>query len=123
MTDVVTKAALTPARKRLIELMQEINYGRIESIEVRNGEPVSDREDLEQELILDLLHRLPKFDPDRARRNTFIASVVEHKVATIIEARKAGMRDYRRCRCSLNDRFENEEGNFIERMEGVDQED
>lgn len=42
MTDVVTKAALTPARKRLIELMQEINYGRIESLEVRNGEPVFD---------------------------------------------------------------------------------
>lgn len=36
MTDVVTKAALTPARKRLIELTQEINYGRIESLEVRN---------------------------------------------------------------------------------------
>jgi hypothetical protein len=42
MTDVVTKAALTPARKRLIELMQEINYGRIESLMVRNGEPVFD---------------------------------------------------------------------------------
>ena len=42
MTDVMTKAALTPARKRLIELMQEINYGRIESLEVRNGEPVFD---------------------------------------------------------------------------------
>lgn len=89
----------------------------------RYGLTISDREDLEQELILDLLHRLPKFNPDRAQRNTFIARVVEHKVATIIEARKAGMRDYRRCRCSLNDRFENEEGNFIERMEGIDQED
>ena len=42
MTDVVTKAALTPARKRLIELMQEINYGRIERLEVRDGEPVFD---------------------------------------------------------------------------------
>ena len=28
MTDV-TKAALTPARRRLVELMQEVNYGRI----------------------------------------------------------------------------------------------
>jgi hypothetical protein len=42
MSQVVTKAALTPARKRLIELMQEINYGRIERLEVRAGEPVFD---------------------------------------------------------------------------------
>ena len=33
MTDV-TKAALTPARRRLVELMQEVDYGRIERLEV-----------------------------------------------------------------------------------------
>ena len=42
MTDVVTKAALTPARKRLVELMQEVNSGRIEGLRVQNGEPVFD---------------------------------------------------------------------------------
>jgi len=42
MTNVVTKATLTPARKRLLELMQEINYGRIEKLHVRDGEPVFD---------------------------------------------------------------------------------
>lgn len=42
MKDVVTKAALTPARKRLIELMQEIRYGRIERLLIRDGEPVFD---------------------------------------------------------------------------------
>ena len=42
MTDVVTKAALTPARRRLVELMQEVNYGRIEGLQIRNGEPVFD---------------------------------------------------------------------------------
>ena len=45
-------------------------------------------------MVLDLLRRLPKFNPERAQRKTFIARVVNHKVATIIEARKAGMRDY-----------------------------
>ena len=89
----------------------------------RVGLTISDREDLEQEMLLDLLHRLPKYNPGRAQRNTFIARVVEHKVATIIEARKAGLRDYRRCRCSLNDRRQDKEGNSIERMESVDQED
>jgi len=89
----------------------------------RVGFTESDREDLEQEMVLDLLRRLPKFDPKRAGRNTFIARIVEHKVATIIEAQKAGMRDYRLCSCSLNDRLEDEEGRSIERMETLDQED
>ena len=38
----VTKAALTPARRRLVELMQEVNYGRLEGLEVRDCEPVLD---------------------------------------------------------------------------------
>ena len=87
------------------------------------GFTASDREDIEQELILDLLRRLPKYDPKRAQRNTFIARVVEHRVATLIEAQKAGIRDYRRCRCSLNDRFEDEDGRSVERAETFDQED
>ncbi|WP_058868173.1 sigma factor [Chloracidobacterium thermophilum] len=89
----------------------------------RVGFTESDREDLEQEMLMDLLQRLPKYNPDRAQRNTFIARVVEHKIATIIEARKAGLRDYRLCNCSLNDRLEDEEGGSVERMETIDQED
>jgi len=89
----------------------------------RVGLTDSDREDLEQEMILDLLQRLPKYNPDRAQRNTFIARVVEHKIATIIEARKAGLRDYRLCNCSLNERLEDGEGGSVERMETIDQED
>ena len=42
MTDVVTVAALTPARRQLVEKMQEINYGQIERLDVRGGEPVFD---------------------------------------------------------------------------------
>jgi hypothetical protein len=42
MTDPMTKGALTPARRRLVELMAQINYGRIESLQVRDGEPVFD---------------------------------------------------------------------------------
>ena len=87
------------------------------------GFTASDRDDLEQELILDLLRRLPKFNPKRAQLNTFIARVVEHKIASLIEARKAGIRDYRRCPFSLNDRFEDEEGRSVERVDTFDQED
>lgn len=42
MKDIVTKSALTPARKRLVELMQDVNYGRIEGLQVRDREPLFD---------------------------------------------------------------------------------
>ena len=35
-----TKASLSPKRWRLLELMQGINFGRIEGLHVRDGEPV-----------------------------------------------------------------------------------
>ncbi|NCO52736.1 MAG: hypothetical protein GW875_11650 [Deltaproteobacteria bacterium] len=35
----VNKAILTPPKRRLIELMQDINFGRITNIPVRDGEP------------------------------------------------------------------------------------
>ena len=34
------KRSLSAGRKRLLELMQQINFGRIDGISVRNGEPV-----------------------------------------------------------------------------------
>ncbi len=40
MPDVVTKEALNPARRRLVELMQEVNFGRIENLQIRDGDPI-----------------------------------------------------------------------------------
>ncbi len=40
MTHALTKSALSPARKRLVEMMQELNFGRIEGLTVLDGEPV-----------------------------------------------------------------------------------
>jgi len=37
-----TKDAISPARKRLVQIMQELNFGRIESLMIRSGEPVWD---------------------------------------------------------------------------------
>lgn len=42
MDSAMTKASLSPARRRLVELMQAINFGRIEGLQVQNGEPVID---------------------------------------------------------------------------------
>ncbi len=37
-----TKSNLSSSRKKLIELMQRINFGRIDGLIVENGEPVFD---------------------------------------------------------------------------------
>lgn len=110
-------------REGIDEYAVQIIKHKAKQLVGRVGFTESDREDLEQELMLDLLSRLPRYNPNRAQRNTFIARVVEHKVATIIEARQAGLRDYRLCRCSLNDRLEDEEGGCVERGETIDEED
>lgn len=61
----------------------------------RSGFVEADLQDLEQELVMDLQQRLPRFDPNRAGRKTFITYVVKHRVATLIKAQEAGNRDYR----------------------------
>jgi hypothetical protein len=44
MAKVQNKSQLTTARRKLVELMQRINFGRIEQLQVRGGEPVLDPE-------------------------------------------------------------------------------
>jgi RNA polymerase sigma-70 factor, ECF subfamily len=53
----------------------------------------ADVPDIEQELTLDALNRLPRFDPERAKLETFITRIVDHCIATLIESRRAGIRD------------------------------
>lgn len=76
----------------------------------RPGFVEADRHDLEQELVLDLLRRLPRFDPAIAKRETFIARIVTHHIATIIESQTAGNRDYRQHAGSLDERREEDDG-------------
>lgn len=37
-----SKSSLSPARRRLVELMQDLNFGRVERLEVLDGQPVFD---------------------------------------------------------------------------------
>ena len=46
-----------------------------------------DRDDIEQELYLNLLERLPKFDESKAKLTTFIQRVVEKKAAMLLRER------------------------------------
>ena len=70
----------------------------------RAGLVEADRHDLEQDMALDLLRRLPRFDPARAGRKTFIARAVRYRTATLVEGQTAGVRDYRRVAGSLDQR-------------------
>ena len=40
MTINVRKASLSPARRRLIEIFQQVNFGRLEPIVIEDGEPL-----------------------------------------------------------------------------------
>jgi len=86
----------------------------------RAGFTKDDLEDLKQDLVLDLLQRRCQFDPQRAKWNTFVVMVVEHRVAAILEYRTAAKRNSRREQCSLNDSVSDHEGNTVERHETLD---
>lgn len=83
----------------------------------------SDRGDLEQNMMVDVLARLPKFDASKGTPKTFVACVVERRCSTLIRYRTCAMRDYRREAFSLNERVEDEDGRTVERSELVSEED
>jgi RNA polymerase sigma-70 factor (ECF subfamily) len=86
----------------------------------RYGFSGDDREDLEQELYLDLLCRLPRYNPARAGLNTFVARIVDHAVARIIERQKATGRGYRVPKISLDDPVHDDQGDGTPRSEVLD---
>ena len=42
MSETVTFASLPPERQQLLKRMQQANFGRFESLVIRNGQPVFD---------------------------------------------------------------------------------
>lgn len=85
---------------------------RIKALQLigKGGFTESDREDIEQELTLDLLERLPQYNPERASEHTFMARVVDHKIARLIERRTAAKRDRTRTVVSLSRPVDADEG-------------
>jgi len=77
-------------------------------------------EDIEQDLIRDLLERLPKFDPAKATINTFADRVVCRRICNLLRHRQTEMRDHRREAFSMDDEIETEEGP-MERHETIGQ--
>lgn len=86
----------------------------------RAGITRSDVPDIEQDLLVDLLERLPHFNGDKATRATFVARVVENRISKILRHRLAEMRSIYRESCSLDDTVEGEnENDLVPRHETI----
>jgi RNA polymerase sigma-70 factor (ECF subfamily) len=72
-------------------------------------------EDIEQILMLDLLERLPNFDPEKATLDTFAADCVGHKISKMLRERKREMRDGQREGKSLDAWVRDEDGISVPR--------
>lgn len=83
-------------------VLDRIRY-RVEHVIGKFGYTTSDREDLTQELILDLLEAMPHFDPGRGSRKTFICRVLDRKVRSLIRYQRAQKRDSQRVQQSIDD--------------------
>ncbi len=79
----------------------------------------NDRQDLEQELMIDLLSRMKHFNPAKGKKTTFMTRIVERRISNILEARFAQCRDWRKCTASLNDPIPGGDDDSTERIEQV----
>lgn len=80
-----------------------------------------DCEELMQEIIQDLLVRFPRFDPNKASKNTFIARLVDRKVANLIRYRSQDKRDYRCEAWSLDEPIDDLDGAATRRGDTLSQ--
>lgn len=67
------------------------------------GFTLDDIDDIKQDMIVDLLERLPKFDVTKSDFKLFVTCVIDRKSSNLIRHRQMEMRDHRREVCSLND--------------------
>lgn len=86
-----------------------------------SGFTAHDVEDIQQELALELIRRLPMFNPAKARRTTFASMVVRNRIRNLVRDRNAEMRDPRLNGPSLNEITHTKEGEEIELIEMVSQ--
>ena len=81
----------------------------------------TDRQDIEQELFLDLLTRLPRFDAARCKRSTFVHRVVNNRVAGLLQERSAQKRGGGLTLASLEDDAGGDDGPPEPRWATLDQ--
>ena len=72
----------------------------------------SDQGEIEQQIALEVVRRRATVSEVRAQEMGFLITLVQHAVADIIAARKAGNRDYRREDGSLDQWIKDDDGNW-----------
>jgi len=97
---------LTQKPSELTDYALEVIHHQARQAVGKAGYTKNNLDDLKQDLILDLLERLPKFDPAKASYNTFVACVVSRKLSNLLRDRQTPMRDHRREVCSLNEEID-----------------
>jgi len=63
----------------------------------------ADFEDLQQELLLHVLKHLPNFDSGKASIRVFVTTLIDKRIANLVEDQEADCRDWRRVERSLDD--------------------
>jgi RNA polymerase sigma-70 factor (ECF subfamily) len=101
--------------KELSDYAKKTIRHKARSLVGRVGFVKDDIEDIEQQMALDLIQRMPKFDRSKAMCATFVTHIVNHKIGKLIRHRTQKMRDYRREALSLNDFIDDSEGGIVER--------
>lgn len=87
------------------------------------GFSLSDKDDIKQELLLDLYVRLKHYDREKGDFRGFVRLLVNNKISSLIAAKKAQMRDYRKTGPSLNQVIEIGEGEHTYLHETLTQDD
>ncbi len=75
-----------------------------------------DWDDLVQEMWLEVLERMPRFDPQKSKKETFTSLLVDNRISKVLAYRRAAMRYWRFC-SSLNVELTDQEEDV---NEGID---
>lgn len=103
---------------RKVDLVQELSSGFANHVIRRKARQLvgkarltpSDRDDIEQQLRIDLLERFQHFDPQRSHWAAFVLAVIDRRVASILESLRRQKRKHREKLVSLSVLVPGEEG-------------
>ena len=115
--EVATSAGFVTQRHG-IDLIQELEHGfaarliRSKARQLSQKSPFtrSDRDDIEQQLRIDLLDRFQHYDPERANWKSFLLAVIDRRVASLYKAARAQKRRHERDVVSLSTEVPGDEG-------------
>jgi len=82
----------------------------------------SDQEDIEQDLSLHLRQQLPKHDHRKGTLKTFVNTVLDNKIRTMVSARLTSQYDFRQHDYSLDEMIEADTGDMVSRAEAINAE-